>query len=151
MNQAIKPREPLIRGLCRLLYGEALAFNLVKSPLWKKALILVGDYGKGLKLPSYQKEVKSVESGLKKYKDEWKKTGCTIMSDGWTDGKQRSITNFLVNSPSGTVFVKSIDTSSFAKDAKKLFEMLDEVVEEVGEENVVQVITDSAAAYHVGK
>ena len=45
------------------------------------------------------------------------------------------------------VFVKLIDTSSFAKDVNKLFEMLDSLVEEVGEENVVQVITDSASAY----
>ena len=69
------------------------------------------------------------------------------MSDCWMDGKQRSITNFLVNSPSGTVFIRSLDTSSFAKDAKKLFEMLDALVEELGEENVVQVVTDSASAY----
>ncbi|XP_055961848.1 uncharacterized protein LOC126681648 [Mercurialis annua] len=61
-----------------------------------------------------------------KYKKEWKKTGCTLMSDGWTDKKSRSLTNFLVNSPSGTVFLKAINTSV---------------------ENVVQVVTDSASAY----
>lgn len=155
MNQVLKDREPVTRALCRLVYGEALSFKLVKSPLWKDALRLVGEYGKGLKPPSYhevrvtylKKEVERVEEGLEKYKQEWKKTGCTLMSDGWTDGKQRSITNFLVNSPSGTVFVKSIDTSSFAKDATKLFDMLNKLVEEIGAENVVQVITDSASAY----
>lgn len=28
------------------------------------------------------------------------------MCDGWMDGKGRSLTNFLVNSPSGTFFFK---------------------------------------------
>ena len=39
---------------------------------------------------------------LKEFKEEWKRTSCTIMSDGWTDKKRRSICNFLVNSPKGT-------------------------------------------------
>ncbi|CAN1276908.1 hypothetical protein LINPERPRIM_LOCUS16160 [Linum perenne] len=73
--------------------------------------------------------------------------GCTIMSDGWTDTKRRSICNFLVNSPKGTVFVESLDTSNFSKNASKVFEMLDNVVEKVGEENVIQIVTDNAAAY----
>ncbi|XP_028067063.1 uncharacterized protein LOC114269894 [Camellia sinensis] len=69
------------------------------------------------------------------------------MSDGWTDGKSRSLTNFLVNSPSGTVFIKSIDTFGVIKSSMKLFEMLDAIVNEIGEENVVQVVTGSASAY----
>ncbi|KAJ9556860.1 hypothetical protein OSB04_011474 [Centaurea solstitialis] len=82
MNEVLKDRKLVTRALCRLLYGEALPFNLVKSSLWKKALALVGEYGKGLKLPSYhearvtylKKEVDCVEEGLNKYKEEWKKT-----------------------------------------------------------------------------
>ena len=72
---------------------------------------------------------------------------CTLMSDGWSDKKNRSLTNFLVNSPSGMIFLKSIDTSNMIKDVKKLFELLDSLVEEIGEENVVQVVTDSTLAY----
>ncbi|XP_028806378.1 uncharacterized protein LOC114761216 [Neltuma alba] len=67
------------------------------------------------------------------------------MCDGWTNGKRRSLTNFLVNSPGGTVFLKSVDTSSVIKDAKQLFELLDNIVEEIGEDNVVQVVTDGAS------
>ncbi|MEI4889784.1 DUF domain-containing protein, partial [Klebsiella pneumoniae] len=71
---------------------------------------------------------------LDTYKAQWAKTGCTIMSDGWTDGKRRSITNFLVNSPNGTVFLKSLNTSGIIKSAENLFGMLDDVIEEIGEE-----------------
>ncbi|XP_039144882.1 uncharacterized protein LOC120282190 [Dioscorea cayenensis subsp. rotundata] len=84
---------------------------------------------------------------MEKYKKEWKKIGCTLMSDGWSDRKNRSLINFLVNSPSGTVFLKSVDTSDVVKDAQKLFELLDSIVEEIGEENVVHVVTTSASSY----
>jgi Protein of unknown function (DUF 659) len=47
----------------------------------------------------------------------------------------------------GTVFLKSVDSSSYFRDAKKLFELIDGVIEEIGEENIVQVVMDSALAY----
>jgi len=50
------------------------------------------------------------------------------MCDGWTDEKWRFLTNLLVNSPSGTIFLKSIDTSNVIKDVKQMFELLDFVV-----------------------
>jgi len=51
----------------------------------------------------------------------------------------------LANSPSGTVFLKLVDTSDVIKDAKQIFELLDSVVDEIGEDNVVQVVSDGAA------
>ena len=69
------------------------------------------------------------------------------MSDGWTYRKERSWMNFLVNSSIGTMFMKSIDASSMVKMGEKLFELLDSLVEEVGEANVVQVITNNASNY----
>ncbi|KAI8550815.1 hypothetical protein RHMOL_Rhmol06G0136700 [Rhododendron molle] len=69
------------------------------------------------------------------------------MSDAWSDGKYRSITNFLVNSPRGTVFLKSINTSGIIKNADNLCDLFDDLVKEIGEAHVVQVVTDSASAY----
>jgi len=42
------------------------------------------------------------------------------------------------------VFLKSIDASSISKIAEKVLEMMDSIVEQVGEENVIQVVTDNA-------
>ncbi|KAM7517141.1 hypothetical protein LguiA_006724 [Lonicera macranthoides] len=67
------------------------------------------------------------------------------MLDGWTDGKGRVLMNFLVNSPKGTFFLKSIDAFESVKNGELMFNYIDEVVKEVGEENVIQVITDSAS------
>ena len=77
-----------------------------------------------------------------------KKTGCSIMSDGWTNKKGCCICNFLVNSPKRIVFfLSSVDTSNMSKTADKVFEMLNAIVERIGEANVVQVVTDNAANY----
>nr|KAJ0212872.1 hypothetical protein LSAT_V11C400203290 [Lactuca sativa] len=53
----------------------------------------------------------------------------------------------MVNSVKGSVFVMSIDVLDVSKDADLLFHVLDKTVEEVGEQNVVQVVTDNASTY----
>ena len=57
------------------------------------------------------------------------------------------ILSFLVNSPKMIVFLKNIDTSNISKNANNLFELLDIMVDDIGEENVVQVVIDSASTY----
>ena len=59
------------------------------------------------------------------------------MFDGWTDGKGRSILNFLDNFPRGTMFIKSIDASAYVKDAQLLCELLDGLIREIGPQYVV--------------
>jgi len=58
------------------------------------------------------------------------------MCDGWTIGKGKSLTNFLVDISSETIYLKYIDTSNVIKDVKQYFELLDSIVEETREDNV---------------
>ncbi|XP_014506837.1 uncharacterized protein LOC106766634 [Vigna radiata var. radiata] len=83
----------------------------------------------------------------KKYRDEWKETGCTVLCDNWSDGRIGSLVVFSVACPKGTLFLKSVDVSGHEHDSTYLFELLESVVLEVGLENVVQVITDASAGY----
>ncbi|KAJ9562029.1 hypothetical protein OSB04_007189 [Centaurea solstitialis] len=53
----------------------------------------------------------------------------------------------MVNFPKGSIFVKSIDVSNVSKDVNLFLGILDKMVDEVGESNVVQVITDNTSAY----
>ena len=55
--------------------------------------------------------------------------------------------NFLVNFSNGTMFMESINVSSMIKTGDKMFELLDKWVDQVVEENMVQVITDSHSSY----
>ncbi|MFS7995502.1 putative HAT dimerization domain, ribonuclease H-like superfamily [Helianthus anomalus] len=115
----------------------------------------VGNYGRGLKPPTMyelrtwilQEEVNTTKALVAGIKDSWKSTGVSLLSDGWSDMRNRSLINFLVNNPHGTVFLKTVDASECIKNADKIFELLDAVVEEIGEDIVVQVVTDNASNY----
>ena len=45
------------------------------------------------------------------------------------------------------MFMESINTSSMIKMREKMFELLDKWVDQVSEENIVQVITNSHSSY----
>ncbi|KAI7727262.1 hypothetical protein M8C21_032865, partial [Ambrosia artemisiifolia] len=49
-----------------------------------------------------------------------------------------------------TVFMESVDASSYMKTGEKVFDPLDGFVERIGEENVLQVITDNRRNFKLG-
>ena len=69
------------------------------------------------------------------------------MSDDWTDRKGRTLLNFLVHCPRGTMFLKSVDAYAHVKDVALLCDLLDGFIQEVGPQHVFQIITDNAANY----
>jgi hypothetical protein len=78
----------------------------------------------------------------KKHEEAWKEYGCTLMSDGWTDTSHRHLINFLANSPAGTFFLGSVDASSEIANAEMLADLLKKQIDKIGEQYVVQVVTD---------
>ena len=107
-------REIAYEYIARWWYHADIPFNAARSPYYQPMWDSIIACGKGFKGPSMhdlrgsllQKEVESIEEYLTDYKTSWAKTGCTIMSDGWSDGKNRTIINFLVSCPQGTMFLK---------------------------------------------
>ncbi|KAL5748549.1 hypothetical protein ACOSQ2_025846 [Xanthoceras sorbifolium] len=110
-------------------FHNSIPFSAAKSMYYQEMVNAVAECGVDYKAPSYEKlrstlleKVKGdIHDCYKKYRDEWKETGCTILCDNWSDGHE--------------------------DDATSLFELLESVVLDVGVENVIQVITDSAACY----
>ena len=139
---------------CSSRLQEAFApwCSLRLSQLWVDAIV---NFGPGFKPPSMhelrtwiiKEKVHDVSTMMEEHKKAWKQYGCSIMSDSWIDGNSRCLIIFFVNSPTRTWFLKSIDASDLIKNGELMFTYLDEVVEEIGEENVVQVITDNASNY----
>nr|XP_034890258.1 uncharacterized protein LOC118030302 [Populus alba] len=95
------------------------------------------------------KAVDEVKIYVESYREIWKKTGCTLMADGWTDQKRRNLINFLVYCPKGTVFLKTVDVSDVSKTARLLYQLFREVILYVGVEKIVHMVTDNAANYVV--
>ena len=74
------------------------------------------------------------------------------MCDGWTGPTKLNIINFMVYSKGSTVFLKYVDASDNIKDNKYIYGLLKDVIKEVGEANVVQIVTDNGSAFlKVGK
>eukprot|EP01018_Ginkgo_biloba_P017795 Gb_36198 [translate_table: standard] len=136
-------------------YANSIPFNVARSPYFHNMFQQDLEFGKGYKPPSFEalrttilkRSKERLINKLTSIKDTWKHTGCTIISDGWSDIKHRPIINVLVYYPEGVLFVKAVDAMDHKKTSEFIFKILEEVVLEVGEENVVQIVTDSASNY----
>nr|KAJ0206925.1 hypothetical protein LSAT_V11C500243910 [Lactuca sativa] len=149
-------RDKVCRHIGRWFFDAGIPFNAATYDSFKIMIEAIGQFGPGLKPPSMYElrvsilnnEVKDVQKQLLEHEEEWAEKDCSILSDGWRDSVvQKDIINFMVNSPKGLVFKRSLDVSDVSKDADLLFRVLDKMVEEIGEKNVVQVVTDNASAY----
>lgn len=134
-------------------FTSAVPFNAARNPHFRNAVVKIAEFGKGYTPPSsealrttlLERSKGRVTGKLDVIKATWKATGCTVLSDGWSDICQRPLINVLVTSPEGVVFLKVIDTTNQKKTSAYIFQILEEAIIEVGVENVVQVVTDSAA------
>ncbi|KAE8654943.1 hypothetical protein F3Y22_tig00117034pilonHSYRG00271 [Hibiscus syriacus] len=143
-------------AVSKFIIYDRLPFRLASSP-WLYNLIQVSmEVGKGIKLPTpYEisdvyltSEYEQVREWVNELKTHWKQLGATLMCDGWTNSlNQMHIIKFLVYCSKGTVFWKSVDVSSVrSRDAEFYYNLLDKVVEEIGEEYIIQIVTDNEAA-----
>ena len=80
-------------------------------------------------------------------RDKWKTYGCTIICDGWTGPTKLSIINFMLYCKGSRIFLKSVDASENIKDNKYIYSLLKDVIKEVGETNVVQLVTDNGSTF----
>ena len=148
-------RERACTLITRWMYEGAIPFDAITYPSFQPVIEAIGQYGVGMEGPTLhelrvtnlKKELALIKEMMKDHAREWKENGCSIMFDGWTDRKERNLVNFLVNCSKGTMFMQSIDASLMIKTGEKMFELLDRWVEQVGEENVIQVIIDNHSSY----
>ena len=142
-------------NVARWWYHSNVPFYASQSPYYQPMIDSIAAIGPGFKGPSFyelrgpllKNVVHEVNDFLLDIKNDWKVYGCSLMSDGWTNQKQQPIMNFLVYCPRGAMFLKSIDTSGLTKDADTLFNIFDSVVQEIGVEYIVQLMTDNASTY----
>ncbi|KAK9143924.1 hypothetical protein Syun_013324 [Stephania yunnanensis] len=153
-NSSLSDRENAEQSIALFFFENKLDFTVAHSSSYQFMMDAVAKCGPGFRGPSpealkttWLQRVKSeVSEKSKENQKEWSTTGCTIIADSWTDkSRSKSLINFLVSSPSGTFFHKSVDATLYTKSTKCLADLFDAVIQEVGPENVVQVIMDGAA------
>jgi hypothetical protein len=107
------------------MIDACVPFNAVNSVCYQHAIYAVTAMGSGYKGPNLYaihgyylaKVVNEVKIYVETYREIWKKTGCTLMDDGWTDQKRKTLINFLVYCPKRTIFLKTVDVSDVSKTA----------------------------------
>ncbi|XP_024161380.1 uncharacterized protein LOC112168490 [Rosa chinensis] len=116
--------------LARWVYEASIPFHVIDNDSFKRFV--------------EAEEVERTKNSLKKHEEEWAKNGWSIMTDAWSDRKRRSIMNLCVNCKEGTTFLSSREDSDQSHTRAYIFEYVDKCIEEVGAQNVVQVVTDNA-------
>jgi hypothetical protein len=109
-----KETEEADKLVAKCFLWSDIPFNIANNPFYHSMFEAVAIVVPGYRGPSYQDlrgrllqgEKVDCTKRLAQLRETWKTTGCTVMSDGWTDRKGRSILNFLVNCPKGTMFIK---------------------------------------------
>ncbi|XP_042487933.1 uncharacterized protein LOC122068136 [Macadamia integrifolia] len=128
-----------------------ISFNVIQTNSFIEMLRGACVYGTNYVVPSYNNLRTSLIPGKKaeimqyvsSIKATWGITGCTIMSDSWTDIKKRSWVNVIAYSPGGVVFLKCIECGINRLTSTFLFNEISDVIEKVEPNNVVQFISDN--------
>lgn len=141
------------RCVAEFFFENKLDFSVARSSSYQIMLESLGGPGfagptvDSLRTGWLPKLKSEVTSQVKEMEKDWSATGCSIMADTWTDNKSRALINFYVSYPLGTFFHKSVDASSYFKNARYLCDLFDSVIQDFGPENVVQVIVDNSLNY----
>ncbi|KAM0057006.1 putative transcription factor/ chromatin remodeling BED-type(Zn) family [Helianthus debilis subsp. tardiflorus] len=146
-------KEEVMSAVSKFFYYAGVPTHAANSPYFHKMLEMVSQHGppspSSVMLSSrlLEDELLTIKTHLAEYKASWAVTGCSILADTWKDAHNRTLINILVSCPRGLHFVSSVDATEFVHDAPSLFKLLDKVVDEMGEENIVQVITQNTPIY----
>jgi len=139
----------------RFLYDAGVPLEAVNSVYFQPMLEAIASAGARPEAPSYhgfrghilKKSLDDVMARLEFFKGSWTRTGCSVLADEWITDKGRTLINFSVYCPEGTMFLKSVDATSIVASSDALYELLKSIVEEVGEKKVVQVITNNSEVH----
>ncbi|KAL0209488.1 hypothetical protein RCL1_008326 [Eukaryota sp. TZLM3-RCL] len=140
-------------ALANWFYGQGISFNNADSELFQNAIAAVIKAGPSYKPPSsYQlsttlldKAVDKIDSQLVPFKEELGLVPGTLVSDGWKNTYKVPLLNVLIATEHGSCFVDNVDTSGKSKTTDYVAEVIIDHINKVGEENVIEVITDNAS------
>ncbi|EOY26199.1 HAT transposon superfamily protein, putative [Theobroma cacao] len=144
------------RCIGRFFYETGIDLTLVNSPSFQRMINDTHCPGQtNYKIPSCQElkgwilkdEVKEMQEYVEKIRQSWASSGCSILLDGWIDEKGRNLVSFIVDCPQGPIYLHSSDVSASVDDVDALQLLFDRVIDDVGVENVVQIIAFSTEGW----
>ena len=151
---ALADRKHLDALIVRAIYSGGVSFNFLRNPYLREAFAFACSHNlQNYMIPGFNRaresllkqERRHIESLLDSTKSTWPEKGVTICSDGWSDPRRRPIINFIAVSEKAPIFLRADNCEGQVKTKEYIAEKLRGVIDEVGRQNVVQIITDNAA------
>ena len=151
-HAAPSEKEQVSVAVGRFLYDAGVPLEAVNSVYFQPMLEAIAAAGGRPDVLSYhdvrghvlKRSLDDVMSHLEFFRGSWTRTGCSVLADEWITDKGRTLINFSVYCPEGTMFLKSVDATSIVTSSDALYELLKSIVNEIGEKKVVQVITNNS-------
>nr|CAN66135.1 hypothetical protein VITISV_038472 [Vitis vinifera] len=146
------------KAISKFFLFNAIPFNAADSGSYYQSMIdTIAEAGPDIKGPMgyhigntyFEEKMQELEVYITTLKAKWPIYGCTIMCDGWSSKTRKSIINFMIYYDRSMIYHSSVDTTNIPKTTDYIFSLMDKVIEEVGEEHVVQVVTDNEASFKV--
>lgn len=138
------------KNLAMFILSNNIAFDVVEAPFFVDFVRGVAEFGSGYKLPSplmlqrkAMPEVElEIEEYVKKVRQSWVVKGCTIMLGLWN-----KFMSIIAYSAEGAEFLKLQEIPKSQKSKLDLEDIVSSVIEDIGVDHVVQVITNSDRIY----
>ncbi|XP_027083623.1 uncharacterized protein [Coffea arabica] len=105
-----------------------------------------GPIGKQIGDEYLNEEMTDVDQYIRSIKHKWKTYRCTIMCDGWSTWIKHPIINFMVYCDRDMIYHSFIDCTNKVKTVNFVLSLMDKVVDSIGEENIVQIVTNSESS-----
>ena len=147
-------RNHLDTLISKAIYSGGVSFNFLRNPYLREAFAFASSRNmQGYVMPGYNRvregllkqERRHIERLLESTKSTWSEKGVTICTDGWSDPQRRPIINFVAVCDKSPMFLRADNCEGEIKSKEYIAEKLRAIIEEVGRDNVVQIITDNAA------
>ncbi|KAI5057894.1 hypothetical protein GOP47_0027909 [Adiantum capillus-veneris] len=149
-----KLKEEVDRSVARFFFHDHIAFHASRSPYFRTMVTKIGEYGSSYVPPSSErfrttfldKEKLAVEQAAQATKDLWETNGVSLLVDGWSDTRKRSIHGVVAYSRGEMYFVESHDASDSGKAVEMLAAEWTSTIEITGPENVFCMVADGEAS-----
>lgn len=144
-----KVSSPVHLAIGRFLYDIGVPLDAVNSVYFQPMVDAIASEGPGILAPSHhdlrgwvlKSAVDEVKADMDYCTRAWVRTGCSLLVEECNTGKGMTFLNFLVYCPEGTMFLKSVNVTNTIGEVESMYELLKQVVEDVGVRNLLQVIT----------
>ncbi|KAK9993540.1 hypothetical protein SO802_023243 [Lithocarpus litseifolius] len=142
-------------AVARWMYDACIPINAMNPSYYQPIFNAVASYSRGyrglnyhaLRVPSLREAKREVQLIVDSHRSYSANISCTIMADGWTYTRYKTLINFLVYCPKGIIFIHFVDTFNLVKDAINLSNLFDEIVNWVGPANIVHLVIDNTTNY----